>query len=221
MVTDGDELNLSRPVLVVGASLEEARAAVVLLHGRGATASGILRSLPDRAPTGFAYLAPQAPGYEWYPQPFTAPLEHNEPHLSSSLALVSEILAHLDGAGLTADKVILYGFSQGACLALEYAARNPQRYGGVVGLSGGLIGPEGLEREAKGSLRGSPVFLGCSDQDPHIERSRVELTAEVLAGMGAEVRLQFYPGLGHTINQDELDAVLKLMQEVDSATAES
>lgn len=210
-------LELSRPVLTAGTPIDRAAAAVVLLHGRGASARDILQSLLRRTPAKFAHLAPEAPGQAWYPQAFNVPIEQNEPYLSASLAVVSEVVSHLEGAGIEPRHVILYGFSQGACLALEYAARNPQRYGGVVGLSGGLIGPDDLEREAGGTLEGTPVFLGCGDPDAYVPRYRVESAAGALGNMGAEVTLRFYAGLGHAINQDELEFVRDLMERVGAA----
>jgi predicted esterase len=163
------------------------------------------------ADTKFAYIAPQATNNSWYPLSFLAPLEHNEPALSSAQDTVSAVLARLAEAGIPPERTILLGFSQGACLVLEYAARHAQRYGGVVGLSGGLIGPPGTRWDLSGSLAGTPVFMGCSDIDPHIPRERVVESARVLEGLDADVTARIYPGMGHTVNQDELDFVKSLM----------
>jgi predicted esterase len=141
-------------------------------------------------------------------------MESNEPGLSSGLARLGEALAEIEAAGIPPERTILLGFSQGACLSLEFAARNARRYGAVVGLSGGLIGPPGTPRDYDGSLAGTPVFLGCSDRDPHIPRERVDETAEVLRGMGAEVTERIYPAMGHTVNEDEMEAVRGLVARV-------
>jgi predicted esterase len=200
-----------RPVLGAGEKLSDARAAMVLVHGRGATAESILTLVPEIEQPGFAFLAPQAAENTWYPYPFTAPLAYNEPYLSSALARLAELLAHIEAEGIPPERTILLGFSQGACLATEFAARNARRYGGVAGLSGGLIGPDGTPRDYPGSLAGTPVFLGCSDIDPHIPAARVEHSAEVLGRLGGDVTKRLYPGMGHTVNQDEIEAVRRMM----------
>jgi predicted esterase len=184
------------------------------VHGRGATAESILGLAPLVDPGGFTFLAPQAAGHTWYPQRFMEPVEANEPWLSSALGVLSGLLDRLAGEGIRAERTVLLGFSQGACLALELAARNARRYGGLVGLSGGLIGPDGTPRRYPGSLDGTPVVLGCSDVDPHIPKRRVDETAEVLRRLGGEVEVRIYPGMGHTINDDELDAVRALFRAV-------
>jgi phospholipase/carboxylesterase len=185
---------------------------MVLVHGRGGTAQGILTLAAELAHPGFAYLAPQAAGNAWYPYSFLAPIPQNEPGLSSGLATLAGMLSQLSEAGIPAECTVLLGFSQGACLALEFAAQHAQRYGGVVGLSGGLIGPPGTLREYPGSLTGTPVFLGCSDIDPHIPRERVYETTEVLRRLDGEVTERIYPGMGHTINQDEIEFVWGIMR---------
>jgi predicted esterase len=205
------------PVLLAGSPLEQATAAAVLVHGRGATADDILGIVPMVDPGGVAFLAPHAAGNTWYPYRFLEPIERNEPWLSSALGLVSDLLAHLAAAGIPPERTVLLGFSQGACLALEYAARNAGRYGAVVGLSGGLIGPDGTPRDYPGSFDGTPVFLGCSDVDPHVPKVRVDETAAVLRGLGGKVEERIYPGMGHTINPDELDAVAALFRSLHSA----
>lgn len=201
-------------VLTTGKPLERARAAMVLIHGRGATAQSMLPLADELAHPDFSYLALQAAGNTWYPHSFLATIESNEPFLSSALLAVGEALDQLAGAGILPERTILLGFSQGACLALEFAARHARRYGGVVGLSGGLIGPDGTPRDYPGSLADTPVFLGCSDPDFHIPRERVLHSADVLRDLGGEVTVKLYPGLSHTINQDELDAVRDMMAAV-------
>jgi phospholipase/carboxylesterase len=198
-----------------GRPLQEAEAAVVMVHGRGATAESILTlaeevGQPDLA-NHLAYIAPQAPGLTWYPYSFLAPFEQNEPHLSSALRTLEEVLAELAAAGIPPERTVLLGFSQGACLSLEFAARHAQPYAGVVALSGGLIGPPGTPREYEGTFNGTPVFLGCSDRDPHVPAERVHESAEVFRRMEARVTERIYPGLGHTVNQDELSWVADLL----------
>ncbi len=200
-----------QPILTKGESPERARGAIIMIHGRGATAESILSVADALEVSGFAFLAPQAAGQEWYPNRFLAPLSSNEPWLSSALALLEGILSRLTAAGLPPERTILLGFSQGACLGLEFAARHAQRYGGVAGLSGGLIGPDGTPRDYAGAMDGTPVFLGCSDVDPHIPKARVVHTAEVLTGLGADVTMRLYPGMGHTINDDELESVRRMI----------
>jgi predicted esterase len=225
-----------QPVLARGAPLQEAAAATILLHGRGADANSILAladeidrpgpvpgpaQVPGRPPgrKHLAYLAPQAARSEWYPNRFLAPLDQNEPWLSSALSTVGGLLARLEIHGIQPDHTILLGFSQGACLALEYAARHPRRYGGLIGLSGGLIGPPGTSWNSPGSLEGTPVFLGCGDPDPHIPRERFLESAAVLRGMGAAVTAKLYPGLGHTVNRDEIQEIKKMLETLTGTAA--
>jgi phospholipase/carboxylesterase len=208
-----------QPVLTAGKSLHGARAAMVMIHGRGATAESILSLADELAHPDFAYLAPQAAGNTWYPNRFMAPIASNEPYLSSALAVINEVLGRLSEAGVPPEQTMLLGFSQGACLALEFAARHARRYGGLVGLSGGLIGPDpaklgassGTARDYPGSLAGTPVFLGCSDADFHIPKERVLHSADVLQRLGGDVTARLYPNMGHTVNQDELEAVRHMM----------
>jgi predicted esterase len=197
----------NQAVTTAGASLGEARGAMVMLHGRGATAESILTLAPSLNAPDFAYLAPQAGGNSWWPRSFLAPIPSNEPGISSAMRAVEEVLAQVAAAGIPPERIVLLGFSQGACLAAEFVARHARRYGGVASLSGGLIGPDGIPRNYSGSLEGTPVFLGCSDIDGHIPAERVRLTAKVLETLGGNVDLRLYPGMGHTINDDELSAV--------------
>ncbi|MFO8099036.1 MAG: alpha/beta fold hydrolase [Salinibacter sp.] len=201
----------NQPLLDAGAPLAEASVAIILLHGRGASAQGMLALADELDLPDVAYLAPQAARRSWYPQSFLAPLEQNEPELSSALQRMSTLLDQIQDAGLEADRVVLLGFSQGACLATEYAARHPQRYGGIAALSGGLIGPEDAPLEYEGWLADTPVFLGCSDQDPYIPLERVQDTADVLDRMGARVTTRIYEGMGHTTNEDELRHLRRLL----------
>jgi phospholipase/carboxylesterase len=200
-----------QPVLVTGEPLKSARAAMILIHGRGASAEDILTLVPEMDQPGFAYLAPQAAGYTWYPYSFLAPLSSNEPWLSSALSVIASLFEQVAEAGIPPERTILLGFSQGACLSLEFAARNARRYGGVAGLSGGLIGPDGTPREYQGSLESTPVFLGCSDVDFHIPKQRVQHSAEVLQRLGGDVTMRLYPGMGHMVNEDEIQFVRGMM----------
>ena len=203
-----------QPILHSGDPLARARAAMVMVHGRGGTAENVLTLSEQLRAPGFAYLAPQAAGNSWYPYSFLYPIEQNEPGISSGLAAIAGVLETIERAGIPPERVILLGFSQGACLSLEFSARAARRYGGIAGLSGGLIGPEGTPRDYSGSLAGTPVFLGCSDVDPHIPAPRVVETATVLRRLGADVTMRLYPGMGHTINEEELEAVRGIMRGV-------
>ncbi|MCC7010039.1 MAG: dienelactone hydrolase family protein [Acidobacteria bacterium] len=190
----------------------EARVTLLCLHGRGASASDILRLAAELRLDDVACLAPQASGRTWYPHTFLAPLDQNEPALGSALRLVSGAIDGLVADGVGVGRIGLIGFSQGACLSLEFAARHARRYAGVFGLSGGLIGPPGTPRAYTGSLDGTPVFLGCSDVDVHIPLARVHETADVLRGLGAAVDERIYPGMGHTVNGDEIAAIRAVLQ---------
>lgn len=175
--------------------------------------------LSSELPAGaISYRAIQAAGNTWYPQSFLAPLEANEPALSSALGAVGRELDTVAESGLTPDRVVLLGFSQGGCLAAEYAARNARRYGGVVALSGGLIGPEGTPRDYDGSLDGTPALFGCSDVDPHIPLDRVRESVEVYRGLDASVDERIYEGMGHTVNDDEIRAVDDMLRTLIEAT---
>ena len=200
-----------QPVFAAGAPLEKARAAMLMAHGRGATAEDILSLGLELRHPGFAYLAPQAKGNAWYPYRFMEPIERNEPWLTSALTKLETVLSQIAAAGIPPERTIVLGFSQGACLAQEFVARHARRYGGLVGLSGGLIGPDGTPRNYAGSLDGTPVFLGCSDADPHIPKERVDFSAQVLRGLGGQVTERIYPNLDHTVNRDELSFVREMM----------
>jgi phospholipase/carboxylesterase len=203
-----------QPVRVAGESLARARAAMLMLHGRGARAEDILSLANEFDQPEVAYLAPQAAGNTWYPNRFLAPMEENEPWLSSALELVADALEQIRTAGILHERTILLGFSQGACLTLEFAARNARRYGGVLGLSGALIGPEDTPRDYDGSLDGTPVFLGCSDVDFHVPKERVHDSADLMRRLGGDVTERLYPNMGHTVNQDEIDFVRGTMKRV-------
>lgn len=202
MATQG--VHQGQPVYTAGKALTEAKGALILVHGRGATAQSILALGNELAHPDLAYLAPQAAGNTWYPHSFLMPLAQNEPYLSSALQRIGEVVAQIKAAGIRTERIILGGFSQGACLASEFVARNARRYGGLLVFSGGLIGPPGARREYSGSLADTPIFLGCSDVDFHIPKERVMESAEVFRRLGAQVTAKLYPNLGHTIIEDEL-----------------
>ena len=201
----------NQAIVTTGKPLTEAQAALILLHGRGATAESILTLAQELDQPEFAYLAPQATGYTWYPYSFLAPIPQNEPGITSGIAVVSALVEQIAAAGIPYRQIMIGGFSQGACLALEFVARHARRYGGVLGYSGGLIGPDGTPRDYPGSLGETPIFLGCSDVDAHIPKARVKLTAGVLEELGGQVSMRLYPAMGHTINQDEIEAGREMM----------
>jgi predicted esterase len=200
-----------QPVRAAGTPLDAARVAVVMIHGRGASAESILTLAPALEEEGVAFLAPQAAGGAWYPFGFMSPIERNEPGITSAMHAIGRTLALVADAGIPRARTLLLGFSQGACLATEFAARYAQRYGGVAGLSGGLIGPDGTPRNYAGSLDDTPVFLGCSDVDFHIPAERVRETADVMRRLGGDVTMQLYEGMGHTVNEDELAHVRAML----------
>lgn len=197
--------------LRVGPAAAQARLGVILVHGRGDSAAGILGLADEFALSDVLWVAPQAAGNTWYPFSFLSPLEKNQPDLDSGLSVLGWLVHLLGDEGLPPERLVLMGFSQGACLAQEFAARNARRYHAIAGLSGGLIGPPGTPRKYRGSFAGTPVFLGCSDVDPHIPAARVQESAEVFQRMGAAVDARIYPGMGHTVNADEIEAVAALL----------
>ncbi len=216
MTTSGQfkDPHQGQPVMFAGTDLSRAKAVMVMLHGRGAGAHDILSLVPELNNQNFTYAAPQALGNTWYPHSFLAPMSDNEPGLSSGLQVIAEVLEQLKQNGFPPGKVILLGFSQGGCLTLEFAARNPQRYGGVIGLSAGLIGPEGTPRDYHGSMSGTPIFLGCDEQDFHIPKERVHETKAVFEELEGQVTERIYSNMGHTISRDEIFIVQDMMQGI-------
>jgi predicted esterase len=203
-----------QPVATRGPAIENANAAVILVHGRNAAPANILTIADALGVDRVVYLAPAAAHNTWYPYSFLTEMAKNEPGLSSGLGVLDTLVTWLEERGVPASKVVLMGFSQGACLASEYAVRHARRYGGVVAFSGGLIGPPGTTRDYPGSFDGTPVFLGCSDVDPHIPLARVNESEEVFRRMGAEVTKRIYPGMGHLVNEDELAFARTLLREI-------
>jgi phospholipase/carboxylesterase len=200
-----------QPVLTAGAPLTQASGAMIMLHGRGANATDIIGLAQALKRPDLAYFAPDAVENAWYPRPFMTPAAGNEPHLSSAKAVVARLIAEIGLAGIPPEKIAILGFSQGACLALEFAARNPRRYGAVLALSGGLIGERVAPEAYSGSLGGTPVFVGCSDVDPFIPLPRVQESAVVMAHLGADVTERIYPQAAHTIVPDELANVRRIL----------
>jgi predicted esterase len=205
------DVHAHEPLLHAGPAVSDARLVAILLHGRGATAEDILGLSVEFTAPDVAYLAPQAAEHTWYPYSFLAPIEQNEPNLSSALRLIDRLLHDLQQQNVPPERVVLLGFSQGACLTLEFAARHARRYAAVVALSGGLIGPSETPRNYPGSFGATPVFIGCSDVDAHVPVERVHESAEVFRRMGATVDERVYPGMGHTVNTDEIGAVDALL----------
>jgi predicted esterase len=203
-----------QPVVAAGAPLERAKGVVIMVHGRGAGPHNILDLVPELDRPSLAYLAPAAAGGTWYPFSFMSDTATNEPYLSSALQRLADLLAEIESHGHPRRRIVLLGFSQGACLASEFAVRHASRFGGVIALSGGLIGPPGTTWGQKGSFEGTPVFLGCSDVDAHVPKTRVDESAAVFSRMGASVTERIYPGMPHTINDDEIAHAQKILDGV-------
>jgi phospholipase/carboxylesterase len=200
-----------QPVMMRGRPLDKAKGAVVLVHGRGASAEDILSLGLELHLPELAYLAPEAAGNSWYPYSFLAPIDRNEPWLTSALNLLAIVVERAVRAGISRNKVALMGFSQGACLAIEFVARNAGRYGGLVAFTGGLIGAEGTRFSYSGDLAGTPCFLASGDPDPHVPFKRVEESASILSGLGGAVTLRKYTGLPHTVSEDEIHQAKRML----------
>jgi len=209
---DGPHQNST--VLEHGASLSRAKAAMIMIHGRGATAKGMLPMADQFAQPDFHYLAPQAQNHTWYPYSFLEPQKKNQPGLSSGLQLIYDLLDTITKEGVPKQKIILLGFSQGACLVTEFAARHPQKLGGVVALSGGLIGPTISMDNYSGEMDQTPVFIGCSDDDPYVPNERLDETSAVFEKLNADLNKQIYKGMGHTINEEEIKTVRGMMADI-------
>jgi predicted esterase len=203
-----------QPLVALGAPLGRGRATVIMVHGRGAGPRNILDLVPALARSDLTYLAPAAAEGTWYPLNFMAETARNEPGLSSGLAVLDGLVRDAIAHGVPRERVVLLGFSQGACLTAEYAVRHAARFGGVLVFSGGLIGPPGTTWTHPGSFEGSPVFLGCSDLDAHVPRGRVEESAAVFRAMGADVTVRLYAGMGHLVNDDEIAFARALLEDV-------
>lgn len=208
-----DNPHLQQPVVSLGAPFKSAEQVMIMLHGRGASAESILSLAAEFDAPNTHFIAPQAHQFRWYPYSFLSPLERNEPDLSYALERVDSLIKRIVSSGKRLDQIVLAGFSQGACLASEYVIRNPRRYGGLVVLSGGWIGPQNTTRTSDADLDGLPVFIGCSDIDQFIPVSRVEETAALFESMRADVRLSIYSGMGHTVNADEVLQINTLLKQ--------
>ena len=193
-----------QPIVSGGVPLDQSRAVAVMVHGRNAAPENILTLVPQIDRAAVTYLAPAAANHTWYPYGFLTEIAKNEPGLSSALQTLDRVVRDLVARGVRKDKIVLLGFSQGACLSAEFAARHADRYGGLLIFSGGLIGPPGTTWSYPGSFKGTPVFLGCSDIDAHVPRPRVEESAAVFERMGASVTTRIYSGMGHLVNDDEI-----------------
>lgn len=205
----------NQPVLYAGAPLDKADVAMIMVHGRGAGPDDILGLASVFNRPRFACIAPAAAGGTWYPFSFMSPREKNEPGLSSALGVIESLVADLMKRGFPSRKIVLLGFSQGACLSSEFSIRHPRRYGGVLVLSGGLIGPPGTTwDDVTADLDGTPVFLGCSDVDPHIPATRVIESEAMFKAHRARVKRKLYSGMGHLVNEDEVAEVQTVLDEV-------
>ncbi|MBC7827313.1 MAG: dienelactone hydrolase family protein [Chitinophagaceae bacterium] len=191
-------------VITAGKPLKEATKALILLHGRGASAEDILSLATYLNVKEYALIAPQATGNTWYPYSFMMPPSQNEPWLSSALSLIKELVSDLNNNGIASENIYFAGFSQGACLTLEFVARNATKFGGVAAFTGGLIGEVIYGENYKGDFKNTPVFIGTSNPDPHIPVERVYATTNILKNMNAAVTEKIYNNMGHTINDDEI-----------------
>lgn len=201
------------PVRHAGAPLSTAAGAIVLLHGRGGSADDILALGDAFHQPRLALVAPQAAGHTWYPNSFLASREANEPYLSSALKKIASVVADIEAAGISRDRIVIAGFSQGACLSTEFVASNPARYAGLIAFTGGLIGPLGTDLHHEGNLLGTPALLLSGDPDPHVPWQRVEDSARELTHMGALVQVTRYPGRPHTVSAPEIDQARQLLQQ--------
>jgi phospholipase/carboxylesterase len=200
-----------KKIITAGQPLTKATKALVMLHGRGATAEDILGLAREFNVDGYALLAPQATNFTWYPHSFLAPVNQNEPWLSSALQIVMDAVADIRKAGIEDENIYFAGFSQGACLTLEFVSRNATRWGGVAAFTGGLIGDKIQKENYRGNFAGTPIFIGTSNPDPHVPVDRVNASADIIREMNAVVTEKVYPGMGHTINQDEIASVNKTL----------
>lgn len=202
----------NEPVATAGEPLDSAHKVVIMLHGRGDRAENFIRLSQEVSVEHTAFLAPQAIQNTWYPYSFLEPIERNEPQLSLSLSGVAELMDNLEGLSFAPQNIYLLGFSQGACLSLEYGARHAQRYGGIIAFTGGLIGQQIDTTRYSGAFDGTPIFIGSSDHDPHVPEERIDASEEVLAAMGANVTKNIYPGIGHTIIDEEIRIAQQLLR---------
>ena len=199
-----------------GIPLGQAPAAVIMVHGRNAGPANILDLATRFDRPNLTYLAPAAAGGTWYPFSFMADIASNEPGISSGIAVLNALVTRIEDAGIPKPRIVLAGFSQGACLTSEFAIRHASRFGGVLVFTGGAIGPDGTTWNSSGDFGGTPVFLGCSDRDAHVPESRARETADVFRRLGADVTLRIYPGMGHVVNDDEIAFARGVLDTVSS-----
>jgi phospholipase/carboxylesterase len=204
----------NQQVVTGGVSIDNAKIAMILIHGRGASAQSMMLFAEEFDRDDIHYRAVQARNHTWYPRSFMAPKQMNQPGISSGLQTIYDQLTEVNNAGIPTNNIILLGFSQGACLTTGFAARHPQQYGGIVGFSGGLIGEEIDYENYHGSLEQTPIFLGCSDRDPHIPKERVDTTEQVFKKLNADVTKKIYTGMGHTVNKEEISHVNTILESI-------
>jgi predicted esterase len=219
MISASSDPHRDQPLVHAGQPFSSARGVVIMLHGRNAAPANILSIVPALDRPAFAYLAPAAADGTWYPYSFLAERDRNEPGLSSGLAVIARVVDDTVSRGIPKDRIVLLGFSQGACLTAEFAASHADRYGGVIAFSGGLIGPPGTAWPYPGTFNRTPVFLGCSDVDAHVPRARVAESREVFERMGAQVTERIYPGMGHLVNDDEIQFARSVMDSIPGPVA--
>jgi predicted esterase len=208
------EPHVGQPVVEEGVPLGRSPVVAILVHGRNAGPTNILDLVPRLDRLDITYLAPAAAGRTWYPHSFMADYASNEPHLSSALETLRQLVARIESAGIPRSHVILMGFSQGACLTVEFARRHASRFGGIVAFSGGLIGPPGTRWDEQGAFDGTPAFFGCSDRDAHVPADRVIESAALYSRLGADVTTRIYPGMGHLVNDDEIAFAQRIITRV-------
>ena len=195
-----------------GANVKEAKSAMIMIHGRGASPESILSLTNEiKHRKEITFYAPEAHGFTWYPYSFLAPLEKNQPELNSAIQSIYNAITVAENAGFSKDKIFILGFSQGACLAAEYVARHPDKYAGIFIFSGGLIGHRINEDSYTGNLQKTPIFIGCSDVDTHIPLQRIHKTDSILSSVNGDVTKVIYPNFGHTINKDEINHLNKII----------
>ncbi len=205
--------HFGQPIVHQGEPIENVKHVMIMVHGRGALPQSILALTKEFSFHQISYLAPAAAERTWYPYSFLAPIQQNEPGISSGIFTLSSLVNQIIEKGILKEHIFLLGFSQGACLASEFLARNADQYGGLFVLSGGLIGPKGTPRDYSGNLKETPIFLGCSDVDAHVPKWRVDESAEIFEQMGAKVEKRIYPGMPHTINKDEIHLINELISK--------
>ena len=201
-----------QPVLTWGKPLGQAPVVVIMIHGRGAGPANILELAPAIGEPNATYLAPGAANNTWYPYSFMTQIAKNEPFLSSAISVLGSLVSEIESAGIPRDRIVMMGFSQGACLTTEFAIRNASRFGGFVAFSGGAIGPAGTTWDETPRFDGTPFFFGCSDIDAHIPEARVRESADVCTRMGADVTTRIYPGMGHLVNDDEITHAREILK---------